>query len=116
MSNSKTYGSGSALTFDELHNTFQEIVERELTRRAAQIAPNCELCFNKFIDSGVYYLLQRGASPRSVTEAQTLLRSFTVKALNLAESEGKSTLEIETLQTVIVEGMWCPPFCGGNDE
>ena len=109
-------GLGAELSFDDLHNKFRAIVDRELTVNSARITPRCEPYFNRFIDSGVSYLLNSHASSRQVTAAERRLRGFTLQAINVANSRGKTILDIQTFRIVRTGGMWCPPFCGEDDE
>ena len=109
-------GSGSGLSFEDLHNRFLAIVGRQLTASAAQITPRCELQFHKFIDSGVFYLLDSGAPASKVKLAEEQLRRFTMQLIGEAKSKGESTLDVRTFHEVVkIGGMWCPPFCGGEE-
>ncbi|HEX8737752.1 MAG TPA: hypothetical protein VF721_20635 [Pyrinomonadaceae bacterium] len=106
----------SETSLDELRDKFRAIVDHELSANSTQIAPGCKPHFNNFISSGVLYLLNNRATSRQITKAEKLLRRFTIRAIDTANSKGATAIDIQTFKLVKTGGMWCPPFCGDPED
>ena len=109
--------SGKALTdFNELHDRFRTVVATELTTNAVGIGPGCEPHLERFIDSGVSYLVGSDASAYEIQGAEEMLREFVRHAVGVAGSRGERVLSVRTLLLSSAVGKWCPPFCGWHDD